>query len=125
MPAYESFTLGGPFRLSAYRVNQFAGREYAFGRLMYYNRMLPLPDILGAGLFAGAAAEVGRMDKRFDGAALDGDAVVGIGVPGGGHVRRPRLPGRRLRQGQRLDPLPAAGRAVAGLKPGGVRRFRR
>ena len=40
MPAYESFTLGGPLRLSGYRVNQFAGREYAFGRLMYYKRRL-------------------------------------------------------------------------------------
>ncbi len=32
MPVYESFTLGGPLRLSAYRLNQFAGRQYAFGR---------------------------------------------------------------------------------------------
>ncbi len=67
MPAYESFTLGGPFRLSAYRVNQFAGREYAYGRLVYYNKMLPLPDILGSGIYAGASAEVGRMSDRFDG----------------------------------------------------------
>jgi NTE family protein len=67
MPAYESFTLGGPLHLSGYRVNQFAGREYAFGRLMYYNRMLPLPDILGSGVYAGASAEVGRMSDRFDG----------------------------------------------------------
>lgn len=67
MPAYESFTLGGPLRLSGYRVNQFAGREYAFGRLLYYNRFLPLPDILGNGVFAGASVEVGRMSDRFDG----------------------------------------------------------
>ena len=38
MPAYESFVLGGPLRLSGYRVNQFAGNQYAFGRLMYYRR---------------------------------------------------------------------------------------
>ncbi len=67
MPAYESFTLGGPLRLSAYRVNQFAGREYAFARMMYYNRIFPLPDLLGSGVFAGASAEVGRMNDRFDG----------------------------------------------------------
>ena len=29
MPAYESFTLGGPLRLSGYRINEFAGREFA------------------------------------------------------------------------------------------------
>ena len=28
MPAYESFTLGGPLRLSGLPLNQFAGREY-------------------------------------------------------------------------------------------------
>ena len=67
MPAYESFTLGGPLRLSAYRVNQFAGREYAFGRLMYYKRIVALPDILGSGVFAGASAEVGQIKDRFDG----------------------------------------------------------
>jgi NTE family protein len=66
MPAYESFTLGGPLRLSGFRVNQFAGRKMAFGRLMYYNRFLPLPDLLGNGVFAGASAEVGRMNDRFD-----------------------------------------------------------
>ncbi len=67
MPAYESFTLGGPLRLSGYRVNQFAGREYSFGRLMYYKRALALPDILGSGIFAGASAEVGQVKDRFDG----------------------------------------------------------
>jgi NTE family protein len=67
MPAYESFTLGGPMRLSGYRVNQFAGRKFGFGRLMYYNRVLPLPDLLGSGVFAGATAEVGWIGDRFDG----------------------------------------------------------
>jgi NTE family protein len=67
MPAYESFTLGGPLRLSGYRINQFAGRQFAFGRLMYYNRIFPLPDLLGSGVYAGASAEVGRMSNRFDG----------------------------------------------------------
>jgi NTE family protein len=66
MPAYESFTLGGPLRLSGYRINQFAGRQFAFGRLMYYNRIFPLPDLLGSGVYVGASAEVGRISDRFD-----------------------------------------------------------
>jgi NTE family protein len=66
MPAYEAFTLGGPLRLSGYRINEFQGRDYAFGRLMYYNRILPLPDILGSGAYLGASAEVGKMTNRFD-----------------------------------------------------------
>jgi NTE family protein len=66
MPAYEAFTLGGPLRLSGYRIGQFSGQRFAFGRLMYYNRTLPLPDILGSGVYVGGSAEVGRVTGRFD-----------------------------------------------------------
>lgn len=67
MPPYEAFMLGGPLRLSGYRVGQFTGREFAFGRLMYYNRILPLPDLLGSGVYAGGSLEVGHIRDRFDG----------------------------------------------------------
>jgi NTE family protein len=67
MPAYESFTLGGPLRLSGYRINQFAGREFFFGRAMFYRRIFPLPDIIGRGLYVGGTAEGGKMSNRFDG----------------------------------------------------------
>jgi NTE family protein len=72
MPPYESFSLGGPLRLSAYRINELSGREFAFGRLMYYNRIFPLPDLLGSGVYVGASAEVGRMSDRFDGLPTPG-----------------------------------------------------
>ncbi len=99
MPAYESFTLGGPLRLSAYRINEFSGREFAFGRLMYYNRILPLPDLLGSGIYVGGSAEVGRISDRVDGLPSPGTvwsssvflgadtalgpAYVGVGVGAG------------------------------------------
>ena len=67
MPAYDTFTLGGPLRLSGYRIDEFSGRKMAFGRLSYYNRVLPLPEILGAGLYAGASLEAGQVRSRFDG----------------------------------------------------------
>jgi NTE family protein len=67
MPAYESFSLGGPFQLSAYHLNEFAGRRYWFGRLVYYNRTLPLPDLLGSGIYLGGSAEIGRITDRVDG----------------------------------------------------------
>jgi len=53
-------------RLSGYRLNQFAGRQFAYGRLMYYNRIFPIPDLLGSGVYAGASAEVARITNRFD-----------------------------------------------------------
>lgn len=77
MPAYESFTLGGPLRLSAFRINQFAGREFALARVMYYRRIFALPDILGSGVFAGASAEVGTMRDRFDGLPSPGTLYSG------------------------------------------------
>jgi NTE family protein len=67
MPGYETFTLGGPLRLSGYRINEFSGQRYGFGRLMYYNRAVPLPDLLGSGVYAGASFEAGQVHGRVDG----------------------------------------------------------
>jgi NTE family protein len=64
MPGYESFSLGGPLRLSGYRIDQFAGRRFAFSRVMYYNRAIPLPDLLGSGVFVGGSIEAGQMLAR-------------------------------------------------------------
>jgi len=72
LPAYETFTLGGPLRLSGYRINEFSGRRYGFGRLMYYNRILPLPDLLGSGVYVGGSIEAGEMHSRFDGLPFGG-----------------------------------------------------
>jgi NTE family protein len=66
MPAYEAFTLGGPLRLSGFRLDEFAGRRMAFGRIMYYNRVVPLPELLGSGVYLGASLEAGRVERRFD-----------------------------------------------------------
>jgi len=77
MPAYETFALGGPLRLSGFRLNQFSGRDYVFGRVMYYNRIFPLPEILGKGVFAGASAEVGNIRNRADGLPSPGTLYSG------------------------------------------------
>lgn len=77
MPAYETFTLGGPLRLSGYRIDEFAGRHMAFGRLMYYNRTIQLPDLLGSGIYAGASLEAGQMKNRFDGSSGAGTIASG------------------------------------------------
>jgi NTE family protein len=101
LPAYESFTLGGPLRLSGYRVNQFSGSQYAFGRLMYYRQAVRLPDILGSGVYFGGSAEVGRISGRSSGLAdpgtlwsgsvflgadtFLGPLYLGFGAGGSGH----------------------------------------
>jgi NTE family protein len=72
LPGYETFTLGGPLRLSGYRIDQFSGRRYGFGRLMYYNRAVSLPDLLGSGVFVGGSIEAGQMQGRSDGEPFAG-----------------------------------------------------
>src|SRR5690606_20384012 len=61
LPAYEGFSLGGPLRLSGFRIGEISGARMAFARLMYYNRTLPLPDLLGSGVYLGASLEAGRV----------------------------------------------------------------
>ncbi len=66
MPAYESFALGGPLRLSGFQIDQFGGRKFAFARAMYYQRVFALPSILGSGVYAGMSGEVGIIRDRLD-----------------------------------------------------------
>jgi NTE family protein len=77
MPAYESFALGGPLRLSGFRLNQFSGRDFYLGRAMYYRQIFPLPEILGHGVYLGASAEIGRTDNRVDGLPGSGTLYSG------------------------------------------------
>ncbi|MDH4094418.1 MAG: patatin-like phospholipase family protein [Betaproteobacteria bacterium] len=100
MPAYETFTLGGPLQLSGYRIQEFSGQRYGFGRLMYYNRTVPLPDLLGSGVYLGASLEAGQVHGRPDGGpdtgtmwggslflganTFAGPAYVGLGFGEGG-----------------------------------------
>ena len=76
-PAYENFTLGGPLRLSGYRINELSGRRFGFGRVMYYNRTIALPDILGSGVYAGASLEAGQVHSRADGLPYAGTTWSG------------------------------------------------
>jgi len=82
LPAYETFTLGGPLQLSGYRIGEFSGSQMAFGRLMYYKRTYALPDLLGSGIYLGASLEAGRLTSRADqlperGTLLSGSVFLG------------------------------------------------
>jgi NTE family protein len=101
LPYFDSFRLGGPFRLSSYRIDQFAGSDYALGRVMYYNRIFNLPSPIGNGVYAGASLEAGRisalLNQRDDRGTLKsasaflaadtflGPAFLGFAAGGGEH----------------------------------------
>jgi NTE family protein len=115
MPGYETFTLGGPLQLSGYRIQEFSGQRYGFGRLMYYNRTVPLPDLLGSGVYLGTSLEAGQMHGRVDGLpdggtmwsgslflgadTFAGPAYVGLGFGEGGRVSLYLLIGAPTRGG--------------------------
>jgi NTE family protein len=102
MPGYETFTLGGPLILSGYHIQEFSAQRYGFARLMYYNRTVPLPDLLGSGIYVGASVEAGQVRGRVDnlpdtgtlwsgslflGAeTFAGPAYLGLGFGEGGRV---------------------------------------
>ncbi|MCW7540392.1 patatin-like phospholipase family protein [Aquabacterium sp. A7-Y] len=65
LPIYEGFTLGGPLRLSGYRIGQFFGERFAFASLRYYNRLVQLPTLLASGVYIGGSAEAGRVDRLY------------------------------------------------------------
>ena len=120
MPAYEQFSLGGPLQLSAYQLNEFVGRQYAFGRLMYYNRTIPLPDLLGTGDLRWRLGRSCPHQRSGRWPAVAGNLVVELGLPRRGHVRRPAVPRRWCRR-RTLESVPVAGRAVAPAQPPGRR----
>jgi NTE family protein len=65
VPAYDSFVLGGPFRLSGYAINQFSGQEVGFAQGRYLHRLQELPNPVGSGVYAGASLELGRMNRTY------------------------------------------------------------
>jgi NTE family protein len=73
LPGYDSFTLGGPFRLSAYAINQFSGQQAMFGTLRYLNQVKRLPSPIGSGVYAGASLEAGRVNKLDVGPSSTGN----------------------------------------------------
>jgi len=52
---------GGLFNLSGYQPGQFLGRQVWQGAASLYTRLLPLPQPLGNGLFAGLSVEVAQI----------------------------------------------------------------
>lgn len=65
LPALDAFTLGGFLNLSGLQINQLLGSSMQYARLMYYNRVMPLPRPFGTGLYLGASLEAGRMEKPY------------------------------------------------------------
>ena len=99
---YDTFTLGGPLRLSGYRIDEFSGARMAFARILYFNHAIKLPQILGSGVYVGGSLEAGQVRDPLTGGpdtgtllsasvflsadTFLGPAYFGIGFGEGGRV---------------------------------------
>lgn len=77
MAPYDTFTLGGPLRLSGYRINEFSGERMALGRILYFNHAIKLPKILGSGVYVGGSLEAGQVREQINGAPDTGTLYSG------------------------------------------------
>ncbi len=59
---YDTFSLGGPSRLSGLYLDQLTGSRYNLAVLRYYRRFASLPPQLGRGLYFGGSLESGRIN---------------------------------------------------------------
>jgi NTE family protein len=78
------FTLGGPFRLGAYKARELRGDHYFFANLGYLYSLGSLPEVLGGRYYAGAWYETGSAFR--DGAPVDVRNAVS-----GGFLMRTKL----------------------------------
>ena len=63
LPGYDQFQWGGFLQQSGLPTGALYGGNIAFGRLVYYNRLLHLPFL--EGVYAGGSLEVGKVGDPF------------------------------------------------------------
>ena len=72
LPLADSFSLGGPRRLSGFAVDQMRGQDYAFVRGEAQYRLNFATPLYGLALIGGVMAEAGRMNKPITETSLTG-----------------------------------------------------
>jgi len=72
LPLADSFSLGGPRRLSGFAVDQMRGQDYVFARGEAQYRLNFITPLYGLTVIAGVMAEAGRMNKPITETSLTG-----------------------------------------------------
>ena len=76
-PVYQ-FTLGGPFRLGAWDLDEFRGNNVLYVSPGYLRKIGRLPDFIGGNVFLGGWVEVGDAFNDFDTANFKVDGSGGL-----------------------------------------------
>jgi NTE family protein len=74
----QQFTLGGPFRLGAYRVEALRGNDSLLLSFGYLHQLTRLPPFLGDKIMIGGWYEFGGTSRRFDSAIYRSNLSVGL-----------------------------------------------
>jgi len=77
-PPIDQFTLGGPFHLGAWDLDEFRGRNMLYVSPGYLRKIGRLPDFIGGNLYLGGWVEVGDAFYSFDTANFKVDASGGL-----------------------------------------------
>ena len=74
----DQFTLGGPFHLGAWDLDEFRGSNMLYVSPGYLRKIGRLPDFIGGNLYLGGWIEVGDAFRTFDTADFKVDASGGL-----------------------------------------------
>lgn len=77
-PFLYDFALGGPFRLSAFALDEFRGDNALYGSVGYLREISRLPDIMGGPVYLTGLVETGSAFDDFDDADFRFSAGGGI-----------------------------------------------
>jgi NTE family protein len=74
----QQFTVGGPLRLGAYRLQEFRGDDYLLATPGYLHQIGQLPPFLGGQVMLGGFYEIGGVGSRFESVHLLNDLSVNL-----------------------------------------------
>jgi NTE family protein len=82
-PFYNSFTIGGFPTLAGYKNDELRGQYYTSSNLLYYYKVIDMPNIWAGGIYIGGGLEAGNTwnnskDIEFDDIFIGGKAFLGI-----------------------------------------------
>jgi NTE family protein len=76
---FPEFSLGGPFRLASYGVNELLTNQYFYLKIGYIHELVKLPAFIGKASYFMGAYEIGKVYGN-EPSHLPNDAVAGVAV---------------------------------------------
>lgn len=73
-----SFSLGGPWRLSAYGSHELLANQYFYGRAGYLHQVYAVPSLFGGNFYVTASYEIGKTYGVAGAPALPMDGTAGV-----------------------------------------------